>query len=321
MRNEVLESFPEGRRIAFDPAKGRLWVICQRCDRWSLAPLEERFEIVERCEGRFRNARARVSTDNIGLARIASDLDLVRVGPALRPELAAWRYGPKLRRRRVEMTALIGASTAVAIGAGVGGVWQGAFGVGAVYVGAYGYSVAMMASHHWRRLARVDAGPVGFVDVRGQDLSRTRLWERDGDCVLDLHHAHGRLELSGAAAIGAARAVLPWTNRGGGSSRHVADAVELLENVARERRPLSALVRRESLGLPVTSLPPTQRLAIEMAANEDVERRAMEGELALLERAWRDAEAVAAIADSLLVPPFVEAWLRRHREGMSSTNV
>jgi hypothetical protein len=38
-----------------------------------------------------------------------------------------------------------------------------------------------------------------------------------------------------------------------------------------------------------------------MALHEDTERRAMEGELADLERAWREAEEIASIADSLLV--------------------
>ena len=44
------------------------------------------------------------------------------------------------------------------------------------------------------------------------------------------------------------------------------------------------------------------RLALEMAAHEETERRAMEGELAALEAAWREAEEVAAIADRLLSP-------------------
>ena len=42
-------------------------------------------------------------------------------------------------------------------------------------------------------------------------------------------------------------------------------------------------------------------LALEMALHEETERRAMEGELALLESAWREAEAIAAIADRLAV--------------------
>jgi hypothetical protein len=41
------------------------------------------------------------------------------------------------------------------------------------------------------------------------------------------------------------------------------------------------------------------RLALEMAAHEDNERRAMEGELAELAEAWREAEEIAEIADSM----------------------
>jgi hypothetical protein len=40
-------------------------------------------------------------------------------------------------------------------------------------------------------------------------------------------------------------------------------------------------------------------LALEMALHEAEERRALEGELALLESAWKEAEALAAIADGL----------------------
>ena len=39
-----------------------------------------------------------------------------------------------------------------------------------------------------------------------------------------------------------------------------------------------------------------------MASHEENERRALEGELHLLESAWRDAEEIAAIADGLLLP-------------------
>ena len=38
--NEDIEPFPVGRRLAFDAAKGRLWVVCPSCFRWSLTPLE-----------------------------------------------------------------------------------------------------------------------------------------------------------------------------------------------------------------------------------------------------------------------------------------
>ena len=42
-----------------------------------------------------------------------------------------------------------------------------------------------------------------------------------------------------------------------------------------------------------TSPVAAMRLALEMAAHEDSERRALEGELALLEQAWKEAEEVA----------------------------
>ena len=82
--NEALEAFPVGARLAYDAWKGRLWAMCGKCGRWNLAPIEERWEAVEEAEKRFRDSR------------------LMRVGEALPRELAAWRYGDTLRRRRGE---------------------------------------------------------------------------------------------------------------------------------------------------------------------------------------------------------------------------
>jgi hypothetical protein len=62
-------------------------------------------------------------------------------------------------------------------------------------------------------------------------------------------------------------------------------------------------------------LPDAQRLALEMALHEADERRALEGELTELEQRWRDAEEIAAIADSLLVPASVTDRLARARGG------
>src|SRR5215208_5667543 len=66
--NEVLERFPVGRRVAFDAATGRLWVVCPHCERWNLTPMEERWEAIEQAERRYRTTRLRISTENIGLA-------------------------------------------------------------------------------------------------------------------------------------------------------------------------------------------------------------------------------------------------------------
>ena len=92
-RDEVVESFPVGRRLAFDPARGRLWVVCPKCERWNLTPLEERWEAIERCERLFRATRLRAGTGEIGLARLAEGTELVRIGEPQRPEVAAWRAG------------------------------------------------------------------------------------------------------------------------------------------------------------------------------------------------------------------------------------
>src|SRR3712207_8482965 len=62
--NDQLPTFPVGQRIAYDAAKGRLWVVCPRCARWNLTPLEERWEAIEQCERLYRGTRLRVSTDN-----------------------------------------------------------------------------------------------------------------------------------------------------------------------------------------------------------------------------------------------------------------
>src|SRR5436189_6327492 len=115
-RNEVVEQFPVGRRLAYDAAKGRLWVVCRRCERWNLTPLEERWEAIEQCERLFGGTRLRASTDNIGLARLREGLVLVRIGSALRPEMAAWRYGDQFGRRRNKHLLLTGAGVAAVAG-------------------------------------------------------------------------------------------------------------------------------------------------------------------------------------------------------------
>src|ERR687894_3656 len=134
--NESVEHFPVGRRLAFDAAKGRLWVVCPRCARWNLTPLEERWEAIEQCQRLYRGTRLRVSTDNVGLTRLRDGLELVRIGEPLRPELAVWRYGDQFgrRRRRNLLRAgagLVAVGTIVAGGAamgiGVGGAWYGLY--------------------------------------------------------------------------------------------------------------------------------------------------------------------------------------------------
>src|SRR5437763_16782041 len=117
--NDSIESFPVGRRLAFDAKKGRVWAVCPRCARWNLAPLDERWDAIDQCERAYRSTTLRVSTDNIGLARLGDGLELVRIGAPLRPEFAAWRYGTRFnrRRRQTQWAAFGGAALTAVAGA------------------------------------------------------------------------------------------------------------------------------------------------------------------------------------------------------------
>jgi hypothetical protein len=117
--NDVIEAFPVGRRLAFDAKKGRLWVVCARCSRWNLSPLDERWDAIDQCERAYRSTTLRVSTGNIGLARLGDGLELVRIGLPLRPEFAAWRYGARFNRRRRRMQVAVGGGVAAAAVVGV----------------------------------------------------------------------------------------------------------------------------------------------------------------------------------------------------------
>lgn len=63
----------------------------------------------------------------------------------------------------------------------------------------------------------------------------------------------------------------------------------------------------------VNKMPKPHKLALEMALHEEQERRALEGELWLLEKAWEEAEEIADISDRLLLPEGAEEFLRKNR--------
>lgn len=69
---------------------------------------------------------------------------------------------------------------------------------------------------------------------------------------------------------------------------------------------------------PLFRLPAVDRLSLEMAANEDIERRALQGELELLHAAWRDAEEIAAIADEMFADGVLEEFKRQYYERIAA---
>lgn len=333
--NEVLEAFPVGRRIAFDGAKGRLWVVCRRCERWNLAPLEERWEAVEACERLFRGTRMRVSTENIGLARLAEGLELVRIGPALRPEFAAWRYGDQFGRRR-RRSILYGVGGAAAFSALLIGGWAAGVISGTLIAQSSNFVNLYVNARTVLKL-RTDDG--GVIKLKNPDIQSTAFLPAEGGepwrVAVGLRNKRRIFE--GPEAERVAGLILPKLNHAGGNRDAVQQAVRQIEEVGGPEafltsdrlNPLAARPRaskgllgpkwptsREPTGdvaLKLTALPRPTRLAVEMALHEEAERRALEGELQALELAWREAEEIAAIADDLLLPPDTEEFLERHR--------
>jgi hypothetical protein len=130
--------------------------------------------------------------------------------------------------------------------------------------------------------------------------------------------------LSGDDALRAAGQLLPQLNASGARAPQVQEAVKLIEDVgdpgnffatqAERGWPGPRSRRSRAPGLIIGELSTPVRLALEMAAHEETERRALEGELALLEDAWRDAEEIAAIADDMFLPDDTTHRLERLRQ-------
>ena len=63
----------------------------------------------------------------------------------------------------------------------------------------------------------------------------------------------------------------------------------------------------------LSNIPLEARLALEMATHEDDERRALEGELAVLEERWKEAEEIAEISDNMFLPSSITDWMSKIR--------
>ena len=325
-KNEAVEHFPVGRRLAFDAVHGRLWVVCRKCVRWNLTPLEERWEAIEECERLFSSTKLRVSTDHIGLARLREGLELVRIGEPQRPEMAAWRYGTQFARRRRRHLAYTG----LAIGAGIGLLVAGPI-TGVIAGGTTGLSLLNSArSLIATRRTRVRMMVPGESEPVALNLANIRTasivpdgdgWALTFDFTRKLQLPFRRplvpsndARLTGEAAIRGIGQLLPALNEAGAKKDEIDQAIGFIESAgdrdalfrqwitpmyAGAMKMKTGLGARRALHLSTYGAP--VRLAFEMAAHEESERRALEGELSILEDAWRDAEEIASIADGLFV--------------------
>jgi hypothetical protein len=324
-KNEVIEHFPIGRRLAFDSAKGRLWVVCRKCERWNLTPVEERWEAIEEAERLFSESRLRVSTDNIGLARLREGLELVRIGAALRPEMAAWRYGDQFGRRRRRYMLMTGGAIAAAAGLVVLGPVTGIIATGGV--GTWQVINGLHNAYQERRVRARLRLPSSdeFVSVRKKQLEKAAIVRHEDEWALRVpgiaaggtmfrswkREPGAPLVFTGAEALHAASKLLPALNEKGAKKDEVESAVTLVGEAGDPARlfnryaampvVLSRRVKTAEQGHVLHRLPKEVRLALEMASHEEQERRALEGELSLLAAAWKEAEEIANIADDMFV--------------------
>lgn len=326
--NEAVEHFPIGRRLAFDAAKGRLWVVCRKCERWNLTPIEERWEAIEECERSYRETKLRVSTEQIGLARLSEGLELVRIGKPQRPEFAAWRYGDQFGRRRrksiLQGAAIFaGAATIPFVGLALGLSLGG--GSGLIFQVA---NFSYMQYWHRRVVARVRDSNGNLLRVRMVDALQTVMLEPTANEAWGLRVMHrtvadgdlpswhygkdqDQTDIRGEDAMRAAAQLLPGLNAKGASARQVKDAVVLATEHADPSTTFERAVRlavtkpswkEYGKGAILSRVSPELLLALEMVSHEDSERRALEGELYLLEEAWKEAEEIAGISDDMFLP-------------------
>jgi hypothetical protein len=315
--NEVVEDFPVGRRLAFDAERGRLWVVCRKCERWNLSPLEERWEAVETCERLFRDTRIRVSSENVGLAKHTEGLELVRIGRPLRPEFAAWRYGDQFGRRR---------KRAIMYGVGGAAVFGGII-VGGAVTGVLSGAILAQSGNFWnmwmngRTLARLRTDDGRLIKLKNPDLLGTRLRPAEDGSGFRVQVRKGKKKewFGGAEAERLIGQIIPKMNRMGGKQDTVQRAVGKIEQHGHPDDFLADVVCgdrfKDKKGVPgyINKMPEPTKLALEMALHEEQERRALEGELWRLERAWEEAEEIAAISDSLLLPTGTGEFIEKHR--------
>src|SRR3989449_1036333 len=177
-----------GRRLAFDEWKGRLWVICPKCTRWNLAPLDERLEHVEALARAAGEGRVAAATEQVALIRWRG-YDLVRVGRPPRLEFATWRYGERLKARQREQLKFVIPLTVATVGLAV-----------AVNVAAGG-SVGVFV---WNMPNIARAMYTGIIGRRTVGLVEPPICERCGSLMhlRAKHMAHARIAPDGTAGRG-----------------------------------------------------------------------------------------------------------------------
>lgn len=316
--NGSVESLPLGARLAYDPRQGRLWQLCLRCRRWSLVPLEARWEALEELERLARDrGRTLSDTGRISLIRVGP-LELVRVGPVSLQEESWWRFGREFRDRRLRAAAL---SSAGALGVGALAVGGWVTGGLALVAGWAAWNQKEWAADRlqdlsrrvrlggtaWRgeRTCAVCGTGVGILPFgRSDEVVLRSDPVRPGEVVLSVacrrcRDDTGGLELRAAEAERALERLLAYRNHRGAEPGTVEAAARRVEDAGSA----PSFTRQVAEGEPsLGSIGPTAGVALEIALAGSRERRLMEMEAAELEAHWRREEELAEIIDGELTP-------------------
>jgi hypothetical protein len=289
-------------------------VVCPRCTRWNLTPLDDRLERIEAVARAAHQGRVVAATSQVALIRWQR-YDFIRVGSPPRVELATWRYGERLRTRARERARVVVPLTLAALGLGIAVNVAAGGSLGIFVWNLHGLADAAYLGFVGRRRIRLVEPPAcprcgHLIQLRAKDVQHARLLRQTGpDAALLVHCPRCLGEaglLTGAEAARALRQGLTYLNASRRGRRGAGDAARLVDRSGGAE----GLVRDvAAAAAPLRSLAPERRLALEMALDE-------QAELAEIERQWHDAEEIAAIADGLLsTTPEIEAQLRRiHRK-------
>ena len=320
-------SLPPAWRIAFDPGRERIWIVCDSCFRWNLWPPEEQGGAIGSLERVCRDrGQILARTENITLLAVGNVI-LIRVGNAGLQERAFWRYGREvLTRERAYRSAgaklsayAYGALAAVAESVGLGDRnfkvrFEDGFTEEILRWRRFGWAawfgrLKCPSCGSYLRAARFDLSwwfyPMLDEDGRlalGVPCPRCDPWTPE-----KIYH------LQGYEAESVLRRVLAYQNITGAGESALERAVKEVEGAGSPERYLEA-VAKESPFLRELTFP--QAVALEIALNEGVERRALELEARALEFMWRREEELARIMDEELDPRGLRSrWRTRADRG------
>lgn len=307
VRDETADTQATSGKYAFDPERGRLWVVCGACGAWNLVPIEARWEAIEAFEKLARDhGHVLARTDNIALIE-AGDVSLIRVGRTERREEAWWRYLKEAEHRRENARRVVSR-----------GKWKDAianlliFGV-PVPAGTdpetwiNGARYKQFSNILWQGRARCSQcgdvhQAIGFADSFGIEMSGSELKVFGRCCSCDARDVKSRFELGGSIATRMLQRKLAHTNYAGGSEETVDAAVRIIDGGSTAasfvQEVAAKLIDLRRLAVP-------QLIALEMAVNESREHALLAMEARALEARWKQEEEIAFIVDRELTPPYM----------------